>query len=94
MKAQNTSAYHNVGGAASAGGEDVYALLKAQELADSKTWRPIQAYAFYATADCTVTINDASPIPVFADVPLSGTGQIISLVLNTAGITYSFVAEY
>ena len=94
-QATQTVAYHNVGGAVSVGGEDLYALLKAQELAASRTWRPNKVYTVYATADCFITVNgDTNQIPIFADVPFSGNASLHSLILVTAGITYSFAVEY
>ena len=95
MKAHFTAGIDNIGGSLSAGGEDLYALLKAQEEAKGRSWRPIQAYSLYVTDNARVSINgDTDDVFVPSGQGLSGTGELTSLVLNTAGIEYSFVAEY
>ncbi len=90
-KAQNTAGLSGT----STASQDLYVDLKAQEEAKGRSWRPWHQYSFYAKSDCTLKINnDADFVQVFADVPLSGQGQIISFVVVEAGIEFGFVVEY
>lgn len=94
-KSHRTCSLNNIGGTLSVGGENLYELIKAQEVAKGYDWRPIQRYSIYSTSDFTVSINgDTDNIPVFANLPFSGEGEITSFILNTGGIEYSFVIEY
>lgn len=79
----------------SAANQNLYNDLKAQEVAKNRSWRPWQAYAFYAKSDCYIQINgDTDNIRVFANVPFSGTGEITSFIVVDSGIEFGFAVEY